>query len=564
VSENTPAEPGVDFIRKIVAEDIASGKHREIVTRFPPEPNGFLHIGHAKAICLNFGIAKENADSRCHLRMDDTDPTKEDMKYVEGIKRDIEWLGFEWGEHMYFASDYYERLYEFAVELIKNGKAYVCHLDEEQMREYRGTVTQAGKNSPDRDRSVDENLELLQKMRDGAFEDGVCTLRAKIDMASPNMKMRDPPIYRIRHETHYRTGDSWCIYPLYDFTHCLSDALEGVTHSLCSLEFENNRELYDWIIDALDTPATPRQIEFARLNLSHTVMSKRRLLKLVEEGKVRGWDDPRMPTISGLRRRGYTPESIRGFAERVGVARAASVVELALLEHAIRDDLNTKTPRVMSVLRPIKVIIDNYPEGQTEEFDVPNFPDDPPKMGNRKVPFSREIWIEEADFMEEPPKKYFRMTPGKEVRLRRAYIVKCESVEKNDDGSIKAVHCTYDPETRGGNAPDGRKIKGTIHWVSAEHAVDAEVRLYETLFSSASPADMEDFVSDLNPSSEEVLSNAKVEPTLANPEAGARYQFERLGYFAVDPDSADGRPVFNRTVPLRDSWAKLMKKQKKG
>ena len=561
-NEPKPDEPGVDFIRKIVAADLASNKHDgRVVTRFPPEPNGFLHIGHAKAICLNFGIAEENDGGRCHLRMDDTDPTKEDMKYVEGIQRDIEWLGFDWGEHSYFASDYFGRLYEFAVELIKKGKAYVCDLDEASMREYRGTVTQAGKASPNRKRPVDENLVLFGRMRAGEFEDGARTLRAKIDMASPNMKMRDPPLYRIRRAAHYRTGDTWCIYPLYDFTHCLSDSIEGITHSLCSLEFENNRELYDWILDQVDVDCHPQQIEFARLKLSHTVMSKRRLLELVESGQVDGWDDPRMPTLAGLRRRGYTKEAIRGFCDRVGVARADSTVDLALLEHAIRDDLNTKTPRVMAVLRPIKVIIDNYPEAQTEEFDVPNFPDDPPKMGERKVPFSRELYIEQDDFMETPPKKYFRMTPGKEVRLRRAYIVKCERVEKNADGSIAAVHCTYDPDTRGGSAPDGRKVRGTIHWVSAQHAADAEVRLYETLFSSAAPAELQDFVADLNPSSIEVIGDAKVERSLAKAEVGGRYQFERLGYFAVDPDTTGDRPVFNRTVPLRDSWAKIMKKQ---
>jgi glutaminyl-tRNA synthetase len=552
-----------NFLRGIVQEDNARGTYEgRVATRFPPEPNGYLHIGHAKSICLNFGLANEFGGT-CNLRMDDTDPTKEDDEYVRAIMNDVRWLGFEWNG-LYYASDYFERLYEYAEKLIRIGKAYVCSLSDEEVRRYRGTVTVAGTESPYRNRTVEENLDLFRRMRAGEFPDGAHTLRAKIDMASPNMKMRDPPVYRIRHIDHYRQGSKWRIYPLYDFAHCLSDSIERITHSICTLEFENNRELYDWFLDVLEVEKPrPHQYEFARLNMTYTMMSKRKLLVLVEEGHVRGWDDPRMPTLAGYRRKGYTPEAIRAFCDRIGVARADNMVDIELLEFSIRDDLNQKVPRAMAVLRPLKVVIDNYPEGQVEEFEAPNFPDDPPRMGHRKVPFSREIYIEREDFMENPPKKYFRLAPGAEVRLRWAYLVRCTSVVKNDRGEVIEVHCTYDPDSRGGTPADGRKVKGTIHWVSAAHAVDAEVRLYEQLFSVKDPSEEEegvDWRTKLNPKSLEVL-RAKLERSLGGAEAGGRYQFERQGFFFADPvDSKPGVPVFNRIVPLRDSWAKIATK----
>ena len=564
MSNDTPKTAGLDFIRQIVADDLASGKHETVITRFPPEPNGYLHIGHAKSICLNFGLAGETPGGRCHLRFDDSNPETEDMEYVEAIKHDVHWLGFDWDEYLYHASDYFEKLYEFAISLIKTGKAYVCSLTEEQIREYRGTFTKPGINSPFRDRPVEENLDLFERMRKGEFDDGEHVLRAKIDMAASNMIMRDPLLYRIRHAPHYRTGDEWCIYPMYDFTHCLSDALEYITHSICTLEFENNRELYDWIIDNTPAPSKPRQIEFARLNLNYTVMSKRRLAQLVTGGHVSGWDDPRMPTIAGLRRRGYTPESIRDFSDRIGVAKANSVVDLALLEHSIRDDLNTKAPRVMAVLKPLKVVIVNYPEDQVDELDAPYYPDDPPKMGYRKVPFSRELFIERTDFMEDPPRKFFRLAPGREVRLRWAYYITCVDVKKNDEGEIVEVHCRYDPETRGGDSPDGRKVKGTIHWVSAAHAMAAEVRLYDRLFNDPMPdtGKDSDFIQHINPHSLDV-ADARVEPSLGEAKPGDRFQFERTGYFIADSeDHTADRPVFNRIVPLRDSWAKIAAKSK--
>jgi len=550
-----------NFIRPIIEEDLKTGKYQRVATRFPPEPNGYLHIGHAKSICLNFGLAQEFGGT-CNLRMDDTNPSKEDVEYVEAIKQDVEWLGFHWNG-FFHAADYFEQIYEYAVELIRRGKAYVCSLNDDQIREYRGTVTQPGRPSPDRDRPIEESIDLFRRMRAGKFADGAYTLRAKIDMASPNMKMRDWPLYRIRRASHHRTGDAWCIYPLYDFAHCLSDSIERITHSICTLEFENNRELYDWILEALDVPRPrPRQIEFARLNLSYTMMSKRKLLELVNGGHVQGWDDPRMPTISGFRRRGYTPEAIRAFAERVGVARRESMVDLQLLEFSIRDDLNAKVGRAMGVLRPLKLVIDNYPEGQSEEFEAPNFPDDPPKMGSRKVPFSKVLYIEQEDFMENPPKKFFRLAPGNEVRLRWAYLVRCTSVVKDAAGQVTEVHCTYDPESRGGTPADGRKVKGTIHWVSAAHSTEAEVRLYETLFTVPDPAaEVEgvDWRSNLNPTSLEVVK-ARLEPSLASSAAGTRVQFERQGFFYADPiDSKPGAPVWNRIVSLKDGWAKIAK-----
>ncbi len=566
MSDNETKTPGTDFIRQIVADDLASGRHTTVVTRFPPEPNGYLHIGHAKSITLNFGLAGEVPGGRCHLRFDDTNPETEDMEYVEAIQRDVRWLGYDWGEHLYYASDYFEELYGFAVKLIEVGKAYVCSLSEDEIRKYRGTVTQAGTDSSCRDRTVEENLDLFARMRAGEFADGQQVLRAKIDMAAPNMKMRDPLLYRIRHASHYRTGNAWCIYPMYDFTHCLSDAIEGITHSICTLEFENNRELYDWIIDNVPAPNKPRQYEFARLNLNYTVMSKRKLIDLVQDGRVSGWDDPRLPTIAGMRRRGITPEAIRNFCERIGVAKANSVVDMALLEHSIRDDLNTKAPRVMGVLDPLKVVIVNYPEDQPEgsvdEFDAPYFPDDPPKMGTRKVPFTRELYIERKDFMEDPPKKFFRLAPGREVRLRWAYFVTCVDVVRDDKGEIVEVHCEYDPATRGGDSPDGRRVKGTIHWVSAEHSVPAEVRLYDRLFTEPNPDGGKDadFTQFLNPHSLEVVS-ARVEPSLGGALPGDRFQFERTGYFIADSeDHSTETLVFNRIVPLRDSWAKIQAK----
>ena len=555
-----PPEPR-DFLRAIVAEDLASGKHSVVRTRFPPEPNGYLHIGHAKAIVLNFGVARELGGT-CNLRFDDTNPLTEEMEYAEAIQEDVRWLGFEW-DGLFFASDYFEALYERAEVLIRKGLAYVDDLSEEEIREYRGTVTEPGRPSPYRDRPVEENLDLFRRMRAGELPDGSCVLRAKIDLASPNMKMRDPLVYRIRHAEHYRTGRAWCIYPFYDFTHCLSDSIERITHSFCTLEFENNRELYDWFIDAVDEPEPhPRQIEFARLNLSYTVLSKRRLLELVQEKRVEGWDDPRMPTLSGLRRRGVTPAAIRDFCERIGVARADNVVDVEMLEHSIRDDLNTRAPRVLCVLRPLKLIVESYPEGETEELDAPYFPHDVGKPGARKLPFSRELWIERDDFAEQPPQGFHRLAPGREVRLRYGYIVRCVGVDRDPaTGEVTAVRCVHDPESRGGSAPDGRRVPGTIHWVSAAHAADVEVRLYDRLFRVPRPAGgEEDYRSHLNPESLVVIEGAKLEPAAAGAEPGSRFQFERQGYFYLDPKlSAGGRRVFNRTVTLRDTWAKIEK-----
>jgi glutaminyl-tRNA synthetase len=551
-----PADKPSHFIRDEVVKDLASGRFTGVVTRFPPEPNGYLHIGHAKAICLDFGLAQE-LGGRCHLRFDDTNPTKESQEYVDAIIRDIRWLGFDWGEHLYYASDYFERLYAWAVQLIRAGKAYVDDLTAEEMREARGTLTEAGRESPHRHRSIDENLDLFERMRRGELPDGSKTLRAKIDMAAGNINLRDPVMYRIRKATHHRTGDAWCIYPMYDWAHGQSDSIEGVTHSLCTLEYEDHRPLYDWYIQALGIYA-PRQIEFARLNLSHTVMSKRKLLTLVEDGLVSGWDDPRMPTLAGLRRRGYTPESLRDFADRIGVAKADNLVEVALLEHCIREDLNRRAERRLAVLRPLRLVIENYPEGQVEELEAVNNPEDP-AAGTRKIAFSRELYIEQDDFREVAPPKYFRLAPGAEVRLRYAYIVQCTGVTRAPDGSIAEVRCTYDPDSRGGDAR-GRKVRGTIHWVSAPHAVDAEVRLYDTLFTRPKPDDEDDFKAALNPASLEVLPGAKVEPALASVTPETRVQFERQGYFVADwKDHAPARPVFNRTVGLRDTWAKIEK-----
>ncbi len=547
-----------DFIRTIIADDLATGKHEQIVTRFPPEPNGYLHIGHAKSICLNFGIAQENRGARCHLRFDDTNPTKEEQEYVESIKDNVRWLGFDWGEHLYFASDYFEQIYQYAEHLITTGKAYVCDLSAEDTRAYRGTLTEPGKNSPYRDRSVAENLDLFRRMRAGEFLDGTRVLRAKIDMASGNMNMRDPVLYRILHASHHRTGDTWCIYPMYDYTHPISDALEGITHSLCTLEFADHRPLYDWTLDNLPAPCHPRQIEFARLNLSYTVVSKRKLLQLVNDGHVSGWDDPRMPTLSGIRRRGYTPAALRSFCDKIGVAKKDSMVDVALLEHCVREDLNETAVRVMGVLAPLKVVITNYPEDRTKNLTAQNHPQKP-ELGERTVPFGREVYIEREDFMEEPAKKFFRLAPGREVRLRYAYFIKCEKVVKDEiSGEIIELHCTYDPDTLGGSAPDGRKVKGTIHWVSAAHGVPAEVRLYDRLFSQENPdAGEADFKTFVNPESLLVLNDCLVEPSLANAKPGSHYQFERQGYFCVDSlDSKDGKPVFNRTVTLRDTWEK--------
>ncbi|MBD3868934.1 MAG: glutamine--tRNA ligase/YqeY domain fusion protein [Acidobacteria bacterium] len=556
--------PSLDFIREIVARDQASGKHGgRVATRFPPEPNGYLHIGHAKAICLNFAIAAENEGGTCNLRFDDTNPAKEEVEYVDSIQEDVRWLGFDWEDRLYFASDYFERLYEFAEELTRKGHAYVCSLSAEETREYRGTLTEPGRNSPYRDRSVEENLDLFRRMRAGEFEDGAHVLRAKIDMASPNVTMRDPTIYRIRKATHHRTGDAWCIYPMYDFTHSLSDSIEGITQSLCTLEFEARRPLYNWVLEHLDVPSHPQQIEFARLNLSYTVLSKRKLLTLVNEGRVSGWDDPRMPTLSGMRRRGLTPEAIRTFCDRIGVAKRDSVVSVAQLEHAVREDLNLRSPRVMGVLNPLKVVIENYPEDQVEWLDAVNNPEDE-SAGTRKVPFSRELYIEQEDFREDPPKKFFRLTVGREVRLRYAYLVTCTSVIKDDQGNVIEIRCSYDPETKGGTAPDGRKVKSTMHWVSASHAVDAEIRLYDRLFNRENPnqVDVEghDFHDNLNPDSLEILTGCKLEPSLAESRPGQRVQFERRGYFCEDiKDSKAGSLVFNRTVPLRDTWARIEK-----
>jgi glutaminyl-tRNA synthetase len=549
-----------DFIRTIIDEDNASGKYGgRVHTRFPPEPNGYLHIGHAKSICLNFGVALEYG-GLCNLRFDDTNPTKEDVEYVESIQDDIRWLGFDWDDRLYYASDYFEQMVDYAVQLIKKGKAFVCDLSAEEMRQYRGTLTEPGRNSPYRDRSVEENLDLFERMRAGEFPDGARTLRAKIDMTSPNMNLRDPIIYRILHESHHNTGDKWCIYPMYDFAHGIEDSIEGITHSICTLEFEDHRPLYDWFLDQLEV-YHPQQIEFARLNLNYTVMSKRKFIKLVQDGHVRGWDDPRMVTISGIRRRGYTPSSIRRFAERVGVAKNNSVIDMALLEHTIRDELNEIAPRVMAVLRPLKVIIDNYPEGKTEEFEVQDFPHDDTRNEVRSVPFSREIFIEEDDFMEEPPRKFFRLAPGQEVRLMGAYYITCQDVVKDAEGRVVELHCTYDPESRGGTTPDGRKVRGTLHWVSAAHGLPAEVRLYDKLFLVENPNDVpdgQDFTMHLNPNSLDVLTGCLVEPGLAKASLDDRFQFIRHGYFCLD--SGDSRPdalVFNRTVPLRDTWAKI-------
>jgi glutaminyl-tRNA synthetase len=551
----------LDFIRAIVAEDTKTNKwDGRVVTRFPPEPNGYLHIGHAKSICLNFGIAAENEAGLCNLRFDDTNPIKEEGEYVEAIKEDVRWLGFDWADRLYFGSDYFEQMYEYAVQLIKAGKAYVCDLDPDQIREYRGTLTEPGKNCPYRGRTVDENLDLFEQMRAGEFPAGSRVLRAKIDMESPNLNLRDPVMYRILHAEHHRTGDKWCIYPTYDWAHGLEDSIEQITHSICTLEFENHRPLYDWFLDELGVHH-PQQIEFARLNLTYTVMSKRKLQLLVQDGLVSGWDDPRMPTICGLRRRGYTPESIRNFCKRIGVNKFNSTVGIELLEHCLREDLNKTSPRVMAVLRPLKVVIENYPEGQVEELEAVNNPEDA-GAGTRKVPFSRELFIEQEDFMEHPPKKFFRLAPGREVRLRYAYFITCTDVVKDDSGQIIELRCTYDPATRGGDAPDGRKVKSTLHWVSAAHALEAEARLYDHLFSKEDPDDAgqgEDFKSSLNPNSLEILTSCRVEPSLAGAKVGSRYQFERMGYFCVDPDSYREKLVFNRTVTLRDTWAKIQK-----
>ena len=560
-----PATPSPNFIRAIVAEDLKANKNNgRVVTRFPPEPNGHLHIGHAKAICINFGISAEN-NGTCNMRFDDTNPVKEDPKYAEAILKDVKWLGFDWGDNLFHSSDYFDKLYDYAVQLIKMGKAYVCSLTADEIRTFRGTLTEPGKESPYRNRSVEENLDLFERMKAGEFEDGTHVLRLKIDMTSPNLNMRDPVIYRIRKADHHRTGSKWCIYPMYDYTHCLSDSIEGITHSLCSLEFEDHRPLYDWVLDTLQAKCHPQQIEFARLNLNYTVMSKRKLVQLVDNGHVNGWDDPRMLTIAGIRRRGYTPESIRNFCELIGVSKKESRIDMKTLENCVRDDLNEKAPRALAVLCPLKLIIDNYPEDLVEEMDALNHPKNP-DMGVRKVPFCREIYIERDDFLEDPPKKFFRLALGREVRLRFAYFVTCKSVVKDKEtGEVIEVHCSYDPKTRGGSAPDGRKVKGTLHWVSARHAVKAEIRIYDRLFKKEDPEDDKetDFKTHLNPNSLEILTDSRVEPSLAAAEPGARRQFERLGYFCVDSeDSTQDRLVFNRTVTLRDTWAKISKGKK--
>jgi len=552
-----PAEGG-DFIRSIIVQDRQDGKNGgRVHTRFPPEPNGYLHIGHAKSICLNFGIAAEFG-GLCNLRFDDTNPTKEEVEYVESIEQDVRWLGFDWGERLFYASDYFDRLYEYAVRLIEDGKAYVDDLSAEQIRAYRGTLTAPGRNSPHRDRPAAENLDLFERMRRGEFPEGSRVLRARIDMASPNISLRDPTIYRIRFAAHHRTGSKWCIYPLYDFTHCLSDSLEGITHSICTLEFENNRPLYDWFLDQLPVPCHPQQIEFARLNVSYTVLSKRKLLELVQGGAVRGWDDPRLPTLSGLRRRGYSPEAIRAFCDRIGVSKVNSTVDIALLEYFLREHLNSSAPRVMAVLRPVKLLIDNYPEGRVEDLEAENIPEDP-AAGKRAVKFSRELYIERDDFREDPPKEYFRLSPGREVRLKHAYYVTCTRVVKDPgSGEVTELHCTYDPDSRGGWTADGRKVLGTLHWVSAVHSLPAEVRLYEKLFLKENPG--ED--AELNPNSLEVLTGCRVEESLRGAPPLSRYQFLRQGYFCADRDSTPERPVFNRTVTLRDTWAKIEKARK--
>jgi len=556
-----------NFIREIVEHDLKSGRHRRVVTRFPPEPNGYLHIGHAKSICLNFGLALEHPGSVTNLRYDDTNPSTESVEYVESIQSDVRWLGFDWGDRLFYASDYFERLYEYAVQLIGKGQAYVDSLSAEEIRRYRGTLTEPGQDSPYRTRPVAESLDLFARMKAGEFKDGAHVLRAKIDMASPNVNLRDPTMYRIRHAAHYRTGDRWCIYPTYDYAHPISDAIEGITHSICTLEFEDHRPLYDWFLDNLDVPCHPRQIEFARLNLTHTVMSKRRLLDLVGKGHVTGWDDPRLPTLKGLRRRGCTPEAIRAFCEHIGVQKRDGIVEMALLEHFIREDLNRRAPRVMAVLRPLRVVIENYPEGRTENLEALNNPEEP-AAGSRTVSFARVLYIERDDFREVPPKKFFRLAPGQEVRLRYAYIITCTGVVKDErTGEVVEVRCTYDPDTRSGGPQSGRKVKGTLHWVSAAHALDAEARLYEHLFVKADPDDVpegQDYSANLNPRSLETVQGCKVEPSLAGAPPESRYQFERQGYFCVDADSTARQLVFNRTVALRDSWAKIEKAQQDG
>ena len=551
---NTPIDASNDFIRQIIADN------KNVVTRFPPEPNGYLHIGHAKSICLNFGIAEESEDRICYLRFDDTNPSKEDMEYVESIKKDIRWLGYDWGEHLRYSSNYFEQLYDYAIALIKMNKAYVCRLTAEEIKEYRGTLREPGKNSPYRDRSIEENLELFEGMKKGKYDDGDMALRAKIDMASPNINLRDPIIYRIKNIAHQMTGTEWCIYPMYDFTHCLSDAIEGITHSLCTLEFQDHRPLYDWVLDTLKTPTHPRQIEFSRLSLNYTVLSKRKLHELVENNLVSGWDDPRMPTLSGMRRRGYTAAAIKDFCQRIGITKHDTHIEMGVLENAIRSDLDPKTARVMGVLKPLKVVIENYPASQVEQLDAPYHPNDS-SMGTRQVPFSRELYIEQDDFLENPSKKFFRLAPGREVRLRYAYFITCQQVIKDDEGHIIELRCTYDPETRGGSAPDGRKVKGTLHWVSKSHAVTAEIRLYDRLFNVPNPgAGDTDFKTALNPNSMEILPHSKIESSLAEAKVGERYQFERQGYFCVDQGAG---LVFNRIVTLRDSWAKIEKSHRK-
>jgi glutaminyl-tRNA synthetase len=564
-ADKAPADaaPSLNFLQAIIEEDNRTGKFgNRVHTRFPPEPNGYLHIGHAKSICLNFGLAAEYG-GRCNLRFDDTNPTKEEVEYVESIEADVRWLGFDWQDRLYYASEYFDQLYGWAEQLIKAGKAYVCDLNADEMRQYRGTLTQPGKNSPYRDRGVEENLDLLRRMRAGEFPDGSRTLRAKIDMASPNLNMRDPVMYRILHASHHRTGDRWCIYPTYDYTHGQSDSIEKITHSICTLEFENHRPLYDWYLDQLGI-YHPQQIEFARLNLTYTVLSKRRLIELVTGGYVRSWDDPRMPTIAGYRRRGYTSEAIRNFCKEIGVSKYDGVLDIGRLENSLREDLNKRAPRVLAVLRPLRVVIINYPENQTEELEAINNPEDP-AAGTRKVPLGRVLYIERDDFREDPPKQFFRLAPGREVRLRYAYFVKCESVVKDPKtGEVVELHCTYDPATRGGSAPDGRKVKGTIHWVSADHAVEAEVRLYDHLFNKPDPDDYPegaDYKANLNPKSLEILTGCRLEPSLACARPGDRYQFERMGYFCADPDSAPGALVFNRTASLTDTWAKIEKAQ---
>lgn len=560
--DNNSDSISVDFLRAIINEDIKNNKNDgKVITRFPPEPNGYLHIGHAKAFNLNFGIAADYK-GKCHLRFDDTNPVKEDIEYVKSIQEDIHWLGYDWNDDLYFASDYYEKLYDYAVQLIKKGKAFICDLSFDDMREYRGTLTEPGKESPYYNRSIEENLDLFERMRNDEFSDGTRTLRAKIDMSSPNIHMRDPAIYRIKHAHHHRTGNDWCIYPMYDFAHCLSDSIEGITHSMCSLEFEIHRPLYDWILDELEVECHPQQIEFNRLNLTYTVMSKRKLLKLVEGKHVSDWNDPRMPTLSGMRRRGYTPNSIKNFLNKAGVTKREQIIDVSLLEYCVREDLNKHVPRVMGVINPLKVIVTNYPDDKIDELDAVNNPEDS-SMGTRKVPFSNTLYIEKEDFREEAPKKFFRMVPGREVRLRYGYIVKCTGCTKDENGEIVEVQCTYDPDSRGGTAPDGRKIKGTIHWVSVEHAIKAEVRLFDRLFKVSNPESNGEFIENLNPESLEVRKDCYIEPSLANADHGDRFQFERLGYFCVDLDSTAESPVFNRTVPLRDSWAKIEKNTNK-